>query len=156
MDDGNNRALGAERNSSDNAYELDVVDPCAPATPLNKQAERSPFTTVVFISDADELTAAEEWKTAEVPLTSFFSEPVSKLPDEEPCHETQHTHNSKKSMRHRHEAAASSSHSPAESVTSRSHSYCSGWGGSSSSCSGVSTVSSSNGSSSSHAEHRAK
>lgn len=153
MDEGNNRALGAETNSFDNINELDVVDPCAPATPLNKQAERpSPFTTVVFISDADELTAPEEWK-AEIPLHSFFSEPVSKLPDEEPCHKTQHTHNSKQSRRHRHEAAASSSQSPAESVTSRSHSYCSGWGRS---CSGVSTASSSNGSSSSHAEHRAK
>jgi hypothetical protein len=155
MDDGNNRALGAETNSPDNAFELDVVDPCAPATPLNKQAERpSPFTTVVFISDADELSAAEEWKASEIPLTTFFSEPVSKLPDEEPCHKTQHAHNSKKSVRHRHEAAASSSQSPAESVTSRSHSYCSGWG-SSSSCSGASTASS-NGSSASHAEHRAK
>jgi hypothetical protein len=106
-----------------------------PATPDQAAADSASFCpprTAGLLSDEPPQT----WLEAAEHVLACVDQPVCKLVDEDPLQHVHHVHSSKHSSKHKsrkHEAACDSC---AESVTSRSHSYSSGFDGSSLSSSG--------------------
>jgi hypothetical protein len=127
-------ALIGQRRVSDFATEAYELQPATPDQAASHSALFCPSSlrTAGLVSDEPPQT----WLEAAEHVLACIDQPVCKLTDEDPLQHVNHVQSSRHSSKHKSRKHEAASDSCTESVTSRSHSYSSGFDGSSLSSSG--------------------